>query len=91
MPRTASPVRTAPPVMTASQPGQAVSGAWASTPAPPAADLRFMAWGCGEAAAAAFVGVPPAQVNVSAPGFQTATPLQDLPPRAATAYLGTFV
>ena len=41
-----------------------------------------MAWGWGEAEAADFVGVPPAQVDVSNPGFQAATPLQDLPSRS---------
>jgi hypothetical protein len=50
-----------------------------------------MAWGWGEKAARAFVGVAPVDVDIHSAGFYAATPLLDLPPRAAAAYLGTFV
>lgn len=69
----------------------AIRGAWASIPAPPAEDLKYMAWGWGEEAAQAFSGIAPVDVDISSHGFHAATPLLDLPPRAAAAYLGTFV
>ena len=50
-----------------------------------------MEWGWGEAAARAFTGVAPVDVDVMSPGFHAATPLLDLPPRAAAAYLGTYL
>ncbi len=68
-----------------------VRAAWASIPAPPAEDLQYMAWGWGEEAARAFVGVAPVDVDIGSHGFHAATPLLDLPPRAAAAYLGTFL
>lgn len=69
----------------------AVRDAWSSIPAPPAEDLQYMAWGWGEEAARAFIGVAPVDVDISSHGFYAATPLLDLPPRAAAAYLGTFL
>jgi hypothetical protein len=69
----------------------AVRDAWASIPAPPAEDLRYMAWGWGEDAWRAFAGVAPVDVDIGSPGFHAATPLLDLPPRAAAAYLGTYL
>jgi hypothetical protein len=69
----------------------AVRDAWASIPAPPAEDLKYMAWGWGEEAARAFSGIAPVDVDIGSRGFYAATPLLDLPPRAAAAYLGTFV
>jgi hypothetical protein len=68
-----------------------VRDAWASIPAPPAEDLQYMAWGWGEDAARAFVGVAPVDVDIKSRGFYAATPLLDLPPKAAAAYLGTFL
>jgi hypothetical protein len=69
----------------------AVRDAWAPIPAPPAEDLKYMAWGWGEEAARAFSGIAPVDVDIGSHGFNAATPLLDLPPRAAAAYLGTFV
>lgn len=69
----------------------AVREAWASVPAPPAEDLKYMDWGWGEEAAEAFTGVAPMDVNISSAGFQAADPLLNLPPRAAAAYLGTYL
>jgi hypothetical protein len=69
----------------------AVRDAWASIPAPPAEDLKYMAWGWGEDAARAFIGVAPMDVDRESKGFYAATPLLDLPPRAAAAYLGTYL
>jgi sugar/nucleoside kinase (ribokinase family) len=69
----------------------AVRDAWASIPAPPAEDLKYMAWGWGEDAACEFTGVAPMNVDMSSKGFYAATPLLDLPPRAAAAYLGTYL
>ncbi len=50
-----------------------------------------MEWGWGEEAARALVGVAPIEVKIQSPGFRAATPLFDLPPRAAAAYLGTYL
>ena len=50
-----------------------------------------MEWGWGEAAARAFTGVAPVEVDIESEGFSVATPLLDLPPRAGSAYLGTFL
>jgi hypothetical protein len=69
----------------------AVCDAWASIPAPPAEDLKYMAWGWGEDAAREFTGVAPMDVDITSKGFHAADPLLDLPPRAAAAYLGTYL
>lgn len=62
-----------------------------SVSAPPEDDLKMMEWGWGEQAARAFTGVRPLDVDRRSPGFFAATPLMDLPPRAAAAYLGTYL
>ena len=64
---------------------------WEPIPPPPVEDLEYFAWGWGEKAAAAFTGVAPTAVDRRSDGFQAATPLLDLPPRAAAAYLGTYL
>jgi hypothetical protein len=69
----------------------AIRDAWASIPAPPAEDLKYMAWGWGEEAAREFTGVDPMDVDTHSKGFFAATPLLDLPARAAAAYLGTYL
>ncbi len=69
----------------------AVRDAWAAIPAPPVEDLKYMAWGWGEDAAREFTGVAPMDVDRESTGFFAATPLLDLPPRAAAAYLGPFL
>jgi hypothetical protein len=76
---------------TASELMDAVRDAWSSIPAPPVDDLKYMNWGWGEEAARAFTGVAPMDVDINSVGFFAATPLLDLPPRAAAAYLGTFL
>jgi hypothetical protein len=76
---------------TASTLSDAVRDAWASVPAPPADDLKYMEWGWGERASRAFVGVAPVDVDIRSAGFHAATPLLDLPSRAAAAYLGTYL
>lgn len=70
---------------------EAVRGAWSLVPPPPLEDLRYMTWGWGEEAYRAFAGVAPMDVDIDSAGFMAATPLLDLPPRAAAAYLGTFL
>ena len=69
----------------------AVRKAWAPIPAPPAEDLKFMAWGWGEEAWHAFVNVAPMDVDIRSAGFYAATPLLDIPSRAAAAYLGPYL
>ncbi len=68
-----------------------VRDAWASVPAPPAEDMQSVSQEWTEQAERAFVGVAPVDVDIDSPGFDAATPLLDLPPRAAAAYLGTFI
>jgi hypothetical protein len=65
--------------------------AWGAIPAPPAEDLQLMAWACGEASWRAFVNRTPMEVDVATPAFLGCTPLLDLPPRAAAAYLGSYL
>lgn len=77
--------------MTASELERRVRAAWAGIAAPPAEDMKMMEWGWGEAAARAFTGVAPLEVDVRSQGFHAATPLFDLPSRAAAAYLGTYL
>jgi hypothetical protein len=61
----------------------AVRDAWASIPAPPAEDLKYMAWGWGEEAAREFTGVAPMDVDVR----------PFLPPkcRKVLAHVATFI
>jgi hypothetical protein len=68
-----------------------VRDAWSQVPAPPRDDLGMMEWKWGKSAALAFTGVAPVDVDTGSPGFHAATPLMDLPPRAAAAYLGTYL
>lgn len=70
---------------------EAVRQAWADVPAPATQDLQRMAWGWGEDAARTFTGIAPVDVDIHSHGFAAATPLRDLPPRAAAAYLGTYL
>jgi hypothetical protein len=79
------------PMITARTLSDAVRDAWASIPAPPAEDLKYMAWGWGEDAAREFTGIAPMDVNITSKGFYAADPLLDLPNRAAAAYLGTYL
>jgi len=68
-----------------------VQNAWSQVPAPPRDELSMMEWKWGKPAALAFTGVAPVDVDTGSPGFHAATPLMDLPPRAAAAYLGTYL
>lgn len=77
--------------MTASELERRVGAAWTGIAAPPAEDMKHMEWGWGQEAARAFVGVAPLEVDIQSTGFCAATPLFDLPPRAAAAYLGTYL
>lgn len=77
--------------MTANELERRVRAAWTGIAAPPAEDMKHMEWGWGEEAARALVGVAPIEVKIQSPGFRAATPLFDLPPRAAAAYLGTYL
>jgi hypothetical protein len=68
-----------------------VKSVWSGIDAPAAQDMARMEWGWGKEAAEAFTGVKPLNVDIDSPGFQAATPLLDLPARAAAAYLGTYL
>lgn len=68
-----------------------VRHAWAPVAAPPIDDLDMMEWKWGGSAAQAFTGIAPVDVDTDSPGFHAATPLMDLPPSAAAAYLGTYL
>jgi len=69
----------------------AVRDSWAHIPPPPVEDLRYVAWGWGAESEQAFAGIAPVDVDISSPGFLSCTPLLDLPPSAAAAYLGTYL
>jgi hypothetical protein len=68
-----------------------VRAAWSTVPAPPKDDMIWMDWDSGQDATLALTGVAPMDVDIRSSGFSVATPLLDLPPRAAAAYLGTFL
>lgn len=68
-----------------------VRAAWSTVPAPPKNDLNSIEWSSGQDAVLAFTGVAPMDVDIESGGFDAAEPLMDLPPRAAAAYLGTFL
>lgn len=68
-----------------------VKAAWAAVDAPPIDDMDIMDWEYGEAAMHAFVGVRPADVDISSVGFKSATPLLELPANASAAYLGPYL
>lgn len=68
-----------------------VRAAWAVVPAPPQDDLKLLAWACGTASWRILAGVRPVDVDISSPAFLGCTPLMDLPPRAAAAYLGSYL
>jgi hypothetical protein len=68
-----------------------VKRVWSGIDAPAAEDMKHMEWGWGKAAAEAFTGVKPADVDIRSSGFQAASPLLELPARAAAAYLGTYL
>jgi len=69
----------------------AVRAAWSAIPAPPAKDMQYIEWSCGPDAARALVMVRPADVDIHSAGFLGCTPLLDLPPNAAAAYLGAYL
>jgi hypothetical protein len=69
----------------------AVEEAWADVPAPHLGDLRLTAWNWSQEEADTFIDVAPMAVDINSAGFLAATPLDDLPPQAAAAYLGTFL
>jgi hypothetical protein len=68
-----------------------VRRAWSAVPPPPADDLKYLAWGWGEKASLAFIGIAPGDVDILSDGFLACTPLLDLPPAAAAAYMGTYL
>jgi hypothetical protein len=70
---------------------RAVEEAWADVPAPHLVDLRLTGWNWSQEEADAFLDVNPMEVDIDSVGFLAATPLLDLPPQAAAAYLGTFL
>ena len=69
----------------------AVRQAWSRIPAPPAEDMRVVEWECGEEGVQALVSIAPMDVDIGSAGFLGCTPLLELPPAAAAAYLGTYV
>jgi hypothetical protein len=70
---------------------RAVEEAWADIPAPHLVDLRLTGWSWSQEEADAFLDVDPMEVDIDSVGFLAATPLLDLPPEAAAAYLGSFL
>lgn len=70
---------------------KAVRSAWSAMPAPPAGDLQHLTWLCGEGCVRALTGIPPVSVDIASADFMGCTPLLDLAPQAAAAYLGSFL
>ena len=68
-----------------------VRNAWSQVPTPARDDLGMMEWMWGKSSALAFTGIAPVDVDTDSPGFHASTPLMDLPPHAAAAYLGTYI
>ena len=68
-----------------------VRSAWAAVDAPPPEDMKHLEWIAGRQSAEAFTGIRPTDVDIESSGFQAATPLLELPARAAAAYLGTYL
>lgn len=68
-----------------------VRNAWSQVPTPARVDLDMMEWMWGKSSALAFTGIAPVDVDTDSPGFHASTPLMDLPPHAAAAYLGTYI
>jgi hypothetical protein len=69
----------------------AVHTSWSQVPAPPEGDMDRIEWECGPQGARALIGVSPVDVDISSPGFLGCTPLLDIKPNAAAAYLGTYI
>ena len=68
-----------------------VHAAWDLWPVPDPADLQTLADEWGVKVWTAFAGVPPLEVDIGSSEFLQCTPLLDLPPPAAAAYLGTYL
>ncbi|GEM_PF-2374019 len=78
-------------VMTPLQLAEKIKDVWSRIEAPPVEDMRSMRWESGAEAAKAFTGVKPIDVDIESVGFEVATPLMNLPARAAAAYLGPYM
>ncbi len=68
-----------------------VHAAWDPWPAPPPSDLQILAREWGGPVWRAFAGIPPMKVDIDSAEFLGCTPLLNLPPQAAAAYLGTYL
>jgi len=78
--------------MTAHELQQKIRTAWADVPAPFGEDVeKALEWSLCDIAQDALLGIAPMDVDIHSPGFDAATPLFDLPPATAAAYLGTFL
>jgi hypothetical protein len=69
----------------------AIRNAWSPIPPPPAPQMQYIAEEWGEETLRAFLGIPPMEVDTYTPEFLGCTPLLDLAPSAAAAYLGTYL
>lgn len=70
---------------------ETVRQAWLPIKAAHVEDMQRMDAEFGSAAARAFIGIAPTDVDLRSPGFHAATPLVVLPPHAAAVYLGTYL
>jgi hypothetical protein len=68
-----------------------VRRAWSDVPAANLDDIASIRIRSGKESAQAFEGVKPIDVDIESTGFLSATPLFELRPRAAAAYLGTYL
>jgi hypothetical protein len=66
--------------------------AWVDVAAPSGEDVvKALKWSLCDSALDTLLGIAPMDVDIHSSGFYAATPLFDLPPTAAAAYLGTFL
>ena len=69
----------------------AVRRAWSAFEAPPSTQLEGFEWNFGSMAATAFLGFKPVDIDIGSAGFLGCSPLLDIAPPAAAAYLGTYL
>ena len=77
--------------MTDQEVGDLIRAAWADVPTPAPDQIHAIAWASGDAAWHAFAGVHPNDVDTGSVGFLGCTPLWDLPPAAAAAYVAPYL
>lgn len=68
-----------------------VQSAWSKLDAAPIEDMEYFTLGWGKRIEHLFVGVKPSDVDIDDEDFRIEMPLNEVPPRAAAAYLGPYL